>query len=80
MPSLATEEFEELFKLYVRVNCESDIPPKEARKLQEDFARQLQDIWEADPGPFPFTSDNFRRLIVDRCLERLDPRRRRHRF
>jgi hypothetical protein len=38
MPSLATEEFEELFKLYVRVNCESDIPPKEARKLQEDFA------------------------------------------
>jgi hypothetical protein len=80
MPSISPEEFEELFKLYVRANCEPNVPPKEARKLQEDFARQLQDIWEADPGPVPFTSDDFRHLIVDRCIERLDPRRRRRRF
>ncbi len=80
MPSISPEKFEELFKLYVRANCEPDVPPKEARKLQEDFARQLQDIWEIDPGPVPFTSDDFRHLIVDRCIERLDPRRRRRRF
>ena len=80
---MSPDEFEELFGLYCKANCNPDLSAKEAIHAQQLLAQRLQQIWNSEKLPFPYVYHDFRRLVIDRILERLrkeDPRYRRPKF
>jgi len=77
------EDFEELYRLYVRANVEPVGSAKEALDAQAVFTQTLQHLWNSEKLPFPFVYDDFRQSVLKAILDRLektDPQYRRPRF
>jgi hypothetical protein len=51
---MSPEQFEELFQLYVRANCEPALSAKEVILAHEAFTGYLQHIWNTERLPFPY--------------------------
>jgi len=83
MPELSEDAFKELLALYVRAHRTPGVSIEEGRRLRLELIEKLTAIYSADPLPFPYTFEDFRRTVIDRMLETLrkeDPRFRRPRF
>jgi hypothetical protein len=76
------QEKEELFQIYVRMNRDIGVSPKEVPGLKRELRDRLRKIWDAEPRPISLIFDDFWRDVMDQFLDRLrkqDPQFRRPR-
>jgi hypothetical protein len=75
MSELSDEEFKKLLALYVRAHQTPGVSFEEGRRLRAELLEKLRAIYSANPLPFPFVFNDFRKIITDRFLDTLKKRR-----
>jgi len=77
-PKLGAGEFERLFRLYKAAFNQPGVSPTQALKFQDQLREELQKIWDPiDPKPMPLTFNDFRHLMREQFLQRLESENRR---